>query len=83
MKPDPQMTQLIHKPMGYCRMQVKVIRNLLGSQAPECPKMDISVNTWNQIIGLALGNNSGLTSKFSPYYDDVSFMAGALSRLKT
>ena len=67
--------------MVLCHMQVRVIRTLLGSQAPECPKMDISVDTWNQIIGLALGSNSGLTSKFSPYYDDVSFMAGALSRL--
>lgn len=60
-------------------MQVKLIRTLLGSQAPECPNMDISTNTWNEIITLALGKNSGLTSKFNPYYDDVSFMAGALS----
>ena len=40
--------------------------------------MDISINTWNEIITLALGKNSGLTTKFNPYYDDVSFMAGAL-----
>ncbi|CAL5220024.1 g1970 [Coccomyxa viridis] len=56
---------------------VKLIRTLLGSQAPECPNMDISTNTWNEIITLALGKNSGLTSKFNPYYDDVSFMAAA------
>ena len=63
-------------------MQVKLIRTLLGSQAAECPKMDISINTWNEIITLALGKNSGLTSKFNPYYDDVSFMAGALASMK-
>lgn len=69
----------IHFIMGLHDMQLKVIRTLLGSEAPECPKMDISINTWNEIITLAVGTNSGLTSKFNPYYDDVSFMTGAQS----
>ena len=65
--------------MGLYDMQVKVIRTLLGSSAPECPKMDISIDTWNEIITLAVGTKSGLTSKFNPYFDDVSFMSGAQS----
>ena len=59
-------------------MQVKQLRRLLGDKAPECPKLDISVDTWDKILKLALGNDNWNSwgQKYSPYYDDVSFMIG-------
>ncbi len=57
---------------------MKQLRSLLGDKAPECPKLDITVDTWDQVLKLALGNDNWNSwgQKYSPYYDDVSFMIG-------
>ena len=69
-------------------VQVKLLRSILGDKAPQCPKLDISVNIWETVLHLILGDSKdkdgkwglGYDAVFNPYNDDVSFMAGALCR---
>ena len=63
--------------------QVKLLRAMLGEDAPECPKIDISMDVWEHMI---LGSHQDKGEKlgmgyatFNPYNDDVSFMTGKLS----
>ena len=66
--------------------QVKLLRSILGDKAPECPKLDISVEVWETVLHLVLGDSKdkdgkwglGYDAIFNPYNDDVSFMAGEL-----
>ena len=67
-------------------VQVKLLRSILGDKAPQCPKLDISVDVWETVLHLILGDSKdkdgkwglGYDAVFNPYNDDVSFMAGAL-----
>ena len=66
--------------------QVKLLRAMLGDDAPECPKIDISVDVWETMQHMILGNHQDKGEKlgtgyatFNPYNDDVSFMTGKLS----
>lgn len=44
-----------HLNMGTLAMlQVKILRELLGNAAPQCPHLDISVDTFDALIKLAL-----------------------------
>ena len=65
-------------------VQVKLLRSILGDKAPQCPKLDISVDIWETVLHLILGDSKdkhgkwglGYDAVFNPYNDDVSFMAG-------
>ena len=67
-------------------VQVKLLRSILGDSAPQCPKLDISVDIWETVLHLILGDSKdkdgkwglGYDAVFNPYNDDVSFMAGEL-----
>lgn len=67
-------------------VQVKLLRSILGDKAPQCPKLDISVDIWETVLHLILGDSKdkdgkwglGYDAVFNPYNDDVSFMAGEL-----
>ena len=69
-------------------VQVKLLRSILGDKAPQCPKLDISVDIWETVLHLILGDSKdkdgkwglGYDAVFNPYNDDVSFMAGELCR---
>ena len=63
------------------------MRSILGDNAPKCPKLDISVDIWETILHIILGDSKdkddkwgmGYDATFNPYNDDVSFMAGEVS----
>ena len=48
--------------------QVKLLRAMLGEVAPECPKIDISVDVWETRLHLILGDHEDKDDKLGMGY---------------